>query len=595
MRIRPIVTSGFALGVAAALAVTTSAVASPATTSGKPAPKHPVASLTVSKTKPAVGTKIVANASHSRLPKGDKLRKAKVTFGDGSSVTLHSLHSLARHAYAKSGTFSVVLTIVDKHGVKVTKSKTVTVHAVHVTPPPVSNGLPVKVPTGVTSTTPISSLGLSSTTLSSVASRLGIPTGTLEGLPVAFLGLLPKGDLTGAGLPSLPGLAGLPVVGDLVSLLSGSLGGLPFSLPLNIGLIGSQPISTVPTTVLSSLQLTSLSTLFGIPTSVLSGLPLSVLSLLPGNLVQYVSGTPAALPLTVPAGLAPSSLISSLGLSTAALSSVSSLIGIPAATLSGLPVGFLGLLPTGDLTGAGLPSLPGLAGLPVVGDLVTLLSGTLGGLPFSLPTNIGLTGTQLIGTVPSTVLSSLQLTSLSTLFGVPTSILSGLPLSVLSLLPGNLVQYVTGSTPPPATGLPLTIPGGLSPSSLISSLGLSSTALSSVSSLLGIPTGTLSGLPVGLLGLLPTGDLTGAGLPGLPGLASIPLVGNLLGMLLAGLPISIPSGVLPTTLISALPSGVLSVLQLSTLSTYFGVPTSVLNTLPVNVLTLLPTGLLSGL
>jgi PKD repeat protein len=595
VRIRPIVTSGLALGVASTLAVATSATAFAALTSEQPtAPKHPVAALSVSPAKPAVGAKIVANASHSRLPKGDGLRRATVRFGDGSAVTVHSLKALVRHAYAKSGTYTVVLTIVDKHGVKVTKSKRVTVHAVHTTPP-ASNGLPVKIPAGLPSTTPISSLGLSPTALSSVAARLGIPAGTLTGLPVGFLGLLPKGDLTGAGLPSLPGLSGLPVVGDLVSLLSGSLGGLPFSLPTNGDLTGSQLIGSVPATILSSLQLTSLSTLFGVPTSVLSGLPLSILSLLPGNLVQYVTPGAPALPLAIPAGLSPTSLISSLGLSSTALSSVSSLIGIPAGTLPSLPVGFLSLLPTGDLTGAGLPSLPGLAGLPVVGDLVSLLSGSLGGLPFSLPTNLGLTGSQLIGTVPSTVLSSLQLTSLSTLFGVPTSVLSGLPLSILSLLPGNLVQFVSGSTPPPSSGLPITIPAGLSPSSLISSLGLSSTALSSLSSLLAIPTSTLSGLPVGFLGLLPTGDLTGAGLPSLPGLASIPLVGNLVGMLLAGLPISIPSGILPTTLISALPSGVLSVLQLSTLSTYFGVPTSVLNSLPVNVLTLLPAGLLSGL
>ena len=238
VRTRPFVTSGVAIGVAAALAVATSVTASAAATSAaSTSPKHPVAVLSVSTNKPAVGTEVVANASRSRLPKGDRLRKAKVAFGDGTAVTLHSLKSLAHHAYAKSGTFTVVLTIVDKHGVKVTKSKKIVVHAVHA-----SNGLRVKIPAGVTPTTPISALGLSSTTLSSVASGLGIPTSTLTGLPVAFLGLLPKGDLTGAALPSLPGLAGLPATGDLVSLLSGVLGGLPFSLPINIGLVGSQPI-----------------------------------------------------------------------------------------------------------------------------------------------------------------------------------------------------------------------------------------------------------------------------------------------------------------------------------------------------------------
>src|SRR5579862_2596307 len=128
------VTSGITVGVAAALAVATSATTFAATTSGSSAAsKHPVAALHVSTAKPAVGTKVVADASRSHLPKGDGLRRAKVSFGDGSAVTLHSLKALARHAYAKAGTYTVVLTIVDKHGVKVTKSKQVVVHAVHST------------------------------------------------------------------------------------------------------------------------------------------------------------------------------------------------------------------------------------------------------------------------------------------------------------------------------------------------------------------------------------------------------------------------------------------------------------------------------
>lgn len=439
VRIHPIVSSSLAVGVATSLAVVGSATAEAAAASHEqPALKHPVASLIVSTTKPAVGTKVVVNASHSRLPKGDRLRKAVVKFGDGSkAITLHSLKTRAKHAYAKRGTFTVVLTVVDKHGLKSKQSRHVTVHA------------------------------------------------------------------------------------------------KPVSAP--------------------------------------------------------------ALPLAIPASVSPTSTISSLGLPVSTLTTVSALLGIPPATLAQLPVGFLGLLPAGDLTGTPLPSLPGLVGLPIAGDLVSLLTGTLSGLPFSLPTDGGLSGSQAIGTVSSTILSSIQLTSLSTLFGVPTSVLSGLPLKVLALLPGNLVQYVTPGGSPPATGLPLALPSGLSPAALISSLGLSSTALSSVSSLLGIPVDTLSGLPVGFLSLLPTSDLTGAALPSLPGLAGLPLVGNLVGMLLAGLPITIPQGIAPTTLISALPTGVLSSLQLSTLSTYFGIATPVLTSLPVNVLTLLPTGLLTGL
>jgi PKD repeat protein len=589
VRLHPIVSSGIAVGAAATLTVLTSATAF-AASEGPAAPKHPVASLSVSTAKPAIGHQVVANASQSRLPKGDTLRKAKVSFGDGTAISLQNLKTRASHAYAKTGTFTVVLTIVDKHGVKVTKSKSVTVHAVQGKTPPASSGLPVTVPAGLTPTSPISSLGLSPTALSSVASRLGIPASTLSGLPVGFLGLLPGGDLTGASLPTLPGLAGVPSSTDLVSLLSSLLGGLPFSLPTTGGLTGTQLIGTIPSTVLSAVQLSSLSTLFGVPTSELSSLPLSILSLLPGNLVQYVSPPSSGLPLGIPSGLSPAALISSLGLSSAALSSVASRLGIPASTLTGLPVGFLNLLPSGDLTGSPLPTLPGLSGIPTSGDLVSLLSSLLGGLPFSLPTDGGLTGTQLIGTVPTTVLSALQLSSLSTLFGVPTSTLSGLPLSILSLLPGNLVQYV--SLP---AGLPISIPAGLSASDLISSLGMASSTLSSVASLIGIPATTLSGLPVGFLSLLPISDLTGAGLPSLPGLAGLPIVGNLLGMILAGLPISVPSGVSPTTLISALPSGVLSALQLSTLSTFFGIPTTLVSALPVNILTLLPSGLATGL
>ncbi|HVT64250.1 MAG TPA: PKD domain-containing protein [Mycobacteriales bacterium] len=448
MRIRPTVTSGIAFGITATVAVVTSATASAQTATHQAKPAHPVAALHLSTAKPAAGAKVVASAVGSHLPKGDRLRKATVRFGDGSRpAVLHSLNGHANHAYAKAGTYTVVLTIVDRHGKTVRKSKRVVVHAVPVSPP-ASSGLPIHIPAGLPSTASISSLELPVTTLSRVAGLVGIPVGTLTSLPVGFLQLLPSGALTGSALPSLPGLAGLPHVGDLVSLLSGTLPGLPFALPTNAGLSPTQLIGTVPTTALSSLQISSLSTLFGIPTSVLSGLPLRVLGLLPGNLVQYVTpGTP----------------------------------------------------PTGD------------------------------------------------------------------------------------------------PTTPPVSVFPLAIPGGLLPTSLVSSLGLSSTALSAVSTLVGIPTGTLTTLPVGFLKLLPTGDLTGSALPSLPGLASLPLLGNTLGMLLAGLPINIPSGTLPTTLISALPTGVLSLLQLSTLSTYFGLATPVLQSLPVNVLTLLPTGLLSGL
>jgi hypothetical protein len=244
--------------------------------------KHPVARLSVSSAKPAVGTKITANASHSHLPSGDRLRKAKVTFGDRSkAVVLRSLKTRAHHAYKKPGTYKVVLTIVDKHRVKVTRSLKVVVHAVHVpSSPPPATGLPLAIPTGLSATDLVSSLGLSSTALSSVSSLLGIPTGTLTGLPVGFLSLLPAGDLTGAALPGLPGIGSLPLVGDLLGML---LAGLPIAIPS-----GTDPttlISALPSGVLSSLQLTTLSTFFGIPTSVLGTLPVNVLTLLPTGLV----------------------------------------------------------------------------------------------------------------------------------------------------------------------------------------------------------------------------------------------------------------------------------------------------------------------
>lgn len=288
VRIHPIVTSGVGLGVAATLTVVTAATALAAPASHTSSRKHPVASLRLSATRPAVGTTITANASHSHLPKGDHLRKAKIVFGDRSkAVVLRSLKTRAHHKYAKAGTYKVVLTIVDKHRVKARKTMTVTVHAVHhpsspTSPtPPASTGLPVTIPSGLSPTTLISSLGLSSTALSSVSSLLGIPVSTLTSLPVGFLSLLPVGDLTGAALPGLPGLASLPLVGDLVGML---LAGLPISIPS--GVDPTTLISALPSGVLSVLQLATLSTFFGIPTSVLETLPVNVLTLLPTGLLS---------------------------------------------------------------------------------------------------------------------------------------------------------------------------------------------------------------------------------------------------------------------------------------------------------------------
>ena len=152
---------------------------------------------------------------------------------------------------------------------------------------------------------------------------------------------------------------------------------------------------------------------------------------------------------------------------------------------------------------------------------------------------------------------------------------------------GTIASYLSG--------LPANLTGTLSPTTLISSLGLSNNALSTISTMLNIPTSTLITLPAGFLKLLPAGNLTGSALPALPGIGSLPLVGNVVGMLLAGLPIAIPAGTSPTALLSTLPGTVLTVLRMATLSTVFGIPANVLSTLPVNVLTLLPAGYITGL
>lgn len=294
MRARPNITAGVATAVALAVAVVTSSSAL-AAGSSRPAAakKHPVAALSLSTTKPVVGKKLTVNVSHSRLPKGDRLRKANVRFGDGSKVVkLHNLKTRAHHAYSKAGTFKVVLTIVDKHGVKVTKSAKVAVHKAKSSstsptsptspnPPASGSGLPIALPSGLLPTDLISSLGLSSTALDSVSSLLDIPSGTLTDLPVGFLALLPTGDLTGGSLPSLPGLASLPLVGNLVGML---LAGLPITIP--DGIASTTLISALPSGVLSVLQLATLSTFFGIATSTLDSLPVNVLTLLPTGLVS---------------------------------------------------------------------------------------------------------------------------------------------------------------------------------------------------------------------------------------------------------------------------------------------------------------------
>jgi PKD domain len=83
--------------------------------------------LTLSATSTVTGRKVTASVRKSTVPKGDKLTKITLSWGDGSKVvTLGGLKSTTTHRYAKAGTFKVRLTLTDKHKKKV--SATVTEH-----------------------------------------------------------------------------------------------------------------------------------------------------------------------------------------------------------------------------------------------------------------------------------------------------------------------------------------------------------------------------------------------------------------------------------------------------------------------------------
>jgi PKD domain len=83
--------------------------------------------LSLSATSTVTGRKVTASLKKSTVPKGDKLTKIKLSWGDGSkTVTLASLKSTTTHRFAKAGNFKVRLTLTDKH--KKTASTTVTEH-----------------------------------------------------------------------------------------------------------------------------------------------------------------------------------------------------------------------------------------------------------------------------------------------------------------------------------------------------------------------------------------------------------------------------------------------------------------------------------
>src|SRR5579863_8955394 len=103
--------AAIALGVMAALA---SGAFAPV--AAQAAPRALTASLSLSAKSTTVGYAITASAAKSTVPKGDKLRKISLNWGDGSkAVTLTDLKATASHKYAKPGRFTVRLTITDRH------------------------------------------------------------------------------------------------------------------------------------------------------------------------------------------------------------------------------------------------------------------------------------------------------------------------------------------------------------------------------------------------------------------------------------------------------------------------------------------------
>ena len=761
MRSNTPLTRSLALGLSAAVIT----VAAGTAASAAPTSTRLTAALRASSTAPQVGSLVQFDVHGTKVPQHDTLKSITISFGDHTKAAhLKTARGSTKHAFAKPGTYTVTVTIVDKHGKRSVRTKKIVVHARPITTPtiqPTSHTFPIVVPATATPTTLLGSI-LSVDQLTAVATQMVTPANLIGLLPVGYLGLLPASELSlpPAGLPRLPGLAGLNFGMDLLTQLT-SLTGLPINVPTS-GVKLTTPLDNV--SLISFAQLGTVGALFGEPTSIVGQLPLVSLFLLPTSLLHAGAPSLAGLPLTIPSGLLPTDLISTLitqlNLSQSVVNEIASLLSTPPSVLPQLPVGYLGLLtqlsPTSIINGNLLPGLPGLTGIDLTTNLLTLLASLvthgLNGFPLSLPSSTNLT--QTLGSLPTTALSATQAGSLATIFGITPSLVAQLPVQSLNLLPSGLYAFApstsTATLPiavPPGlsatetighlvstlglptsivdqlagglslptdvfdqlpvavlkalpsslatlpgsmptlpgldglslvgliatlttdglTGLPVTIPsdfnaastigalpaqaesattisslaqifavpvsvldqvpvsllqssnvvpsslittggtlasyltglplsltGTLSPTELISSLGLSATALSSVSSLLNIPTGTLQTLPVGFLKLLPGADVTGSALPALPGLASLPLVGNLLAMLLDGLPIAMPAGTLPTTLISAL-SNPLTLVQLTTLSTFFGISTSTLSSLPVSVLTLLPTGYVTGL
>jgi hypothetical protein len=91
------------------------------------------ASLSVTPTHAVVGQSVVADIHKSRLPTGRKLKNATISWGDGSTTTLHSLKVKASHRYRKPGQFTVIAKVVDNkhHSARASRTETIVVQGVY--------------------------------------------------------------------------------------------------------------------------------------------------------------------------------------------------------------------------------------------------------------------------------------------------------------------------------------------------------------------------------------------------------------------------------------------------------------------------------
>lgn len=73
--------------------------------------------LTLAPTLSVVGQSVAAEIAKTVVPRGDRLTKITLRWGDGSkAVTVPSLSAVPRHAYQRAGVFSVVVTMTDVRG-----------------------------------------------------------------------------------------------------------------------------------------------------------------------------------------------------------------------------------------------------------------------------------------------------------------------------------------------------------------------------------------------------------------------------------------------------------------------------------------------